>query len=145
MITLSPGRLGVAASILLMTFPSLNTNADEPVKGDLWETTSQVTMQGMPPGMVMPVQPGSRCLPQNSTEPPAGPPDQDCENSAMQRDGSKVTWTVHCSAPHEMNGVGEITYEGTDSYAGTIQFTSAEGNVTISLTGRKNGECDNPE
>jgi hypothetical protein len=43
-----------------------------------------------------------------------------------------------------MTGQGEITYEGTDAYTGTIKYTSSEGNMTINLTGKKIGTCDNP-
>ena len=39
---------------------------------------------------------------------------------------------------------GEITFSGADSYSGQIKFTSDEMKMTIKLTGRKIGGCDNP-
>lgn len=60
----------------------------------------------------------------------------------MQTVGSKVTWNVTCP---DMTGVGEITRDGTDAYTGTIKFASAQGGMTVNLTGKKVGECDNPQ
>ena len=44
-----------------------------------------------------------------------------------------------------MTGTGEITFEGTDTYRGAINATAEGVNVTINLSGKKIGTCDNPQ
>jgi uncharacterized protein DUF3617 len=109
-------------------------------KGDQWETTSQMTMEGMP--MAMPARTLKVCSKKDWTEPPGG--QKNCKNTNMQVVGNKVTWDVACTGP-TMTGHGEITRQGTTAYAGNILFTTEQGNMTIKISGRKLGECDNPQ
>lgn len=136
---------GVIAAVLTLLTSALLFRAiaaDAP-KGDEWETTSQMTMEGMPAGMPgMPVTKLKVCSARDRTEPPMSTR-ENCTNSAYTREGSKVTWETVCTNP-DMRGTGEITFEGADSYKGTIKFASEAGNMTIKLTGKKIGECDNP-
>ena len=44
----------------------------------------------------------------------------------------------------EMSGVGEMTFEGSDAYSGTIKFEAEGMSMTTKLTGKKVGTCDNP-
>jgi hypothetical protein len=62
----------------------------------------------------------------------------------MKTVGSKVTWDVKCTGP-DMRGVGEITYSGDDAYNGSIRFTAEQGPMTVKLSGRKLGGCDDPK
>ena len=136
---------GILAAVLAILMSSLLFRAiaaDAP-KGDEWETTSQMTMEGMPPGMPgMPVSRLKVCAAKDRTEPPMSTR-ENCTNSGYTQEGSKVTWETVCTDP-AMTGTGEITFEGTDSYTGTIKFASEQGNMTIRLTGKKLGECNNP-
>jgi hypothetical protein len=43
-----------------------------------------------------------------------------------------------------MQGTGEITFDGSDSYTGAIKATSQGMNLTIKLSGHKIGTCDKP-
>jgi hypothetical protein len=134
--------LPVAAVIVLsspLVFQAIA--ADSPAKGDQWETTTRMSMEGMP--MQMPAQTMKICAARNATEPP-GATRQNCTNTNFTRVDNKVTWEVKCTGP-AMTGTGEIVYSGTDSYTGTIRFVSAEGNMTINLSGRKVGTCDHPQ
>jgi hypothetical protein len=65
--------------------------------------------------------------------------------SNFRKIGPKATWTVQCTGEMAMSGVGEMTFEGTDSYTGTIKFTSNEMAMTVNLSGQKIGGCDNPQ
>jgi len=135
------GRLMAVVSLGLLVLAPARA-ADEP-PGILWDTTSQTVMEGMP--MQMPVQKLKICAAKGDwNHPPAGGNDN-CRNLNFQRVGPKATWTVQCTGEMEMTGVGEMTFEGTDSYTGSIQF-SAEGgmNMTVKLTGKKVGTCDKP-
>src|SRR5690349_13520769 len=96
--------------------------------GDLWETTSQMSMEGMP--MAMPARTLKVCSKKDWTEPPGG--QKNCKNTNMQVVGNKVTWDVACTGP-TMTGHGEITRQGTTAYAGNILFTTEQGNMTIKI------------
>jgi uncharacterized 2Fe-2S/4Fe-4S cluster protein (DUF4445 family) len=129
----------LSALVLLGSLPS---QAAEP-PGDLWEVTSQMEMEGMP--FKMPARPLKICVAKNAQEPPGSANDErGCTNSEMARVGNKVTWTSSCSGPPAITGQGEITYEGTDAYAGTIKYVTDDGNMTINLTGKKIDSCDKP-
>jgi hypothetical protein len=62
----------------------------------------------------------------------------------MKKVGNTVTFTSTCAGPPAMTGKGEITYEGTDAYTGTIVYDTEQGTMTIKLTGKKTGGCDKP-
>jgi hypothetical protein len=44
-----------------------------------------------------------------------------------------------------MSGSGEIVRDSADAYKGTIKFTTERGSMTIALSGRRIGDCDNPQ
>ena len=119
--------------------------ADVPLPGEIWDTTSQPTMEGMPPGFQMPTTRLTQCLAKNRTEPPVAPSSQGtCTNSNFQSTGNKVTWAMQCTGP-AMTGTGEIVYAADrKSYTGVIKFIGAQGKMTINLTGTKGADCPNP-
>ena len=128
----------IAASLVL-TAPSAALAADPP--GDLWEMTSQPVMEGMP--MAMPSQTQKVCTAKTWTAPPPGR-DESCVTSDFERSGDKVTWSVACSGEMSMSGTGEITFTGPDAYTGQVALASDEMSMTVRLSGKKVGECDNP-
>jgi hypothetical protein len=139
MIPAWPGRLAAAASLVLMALAPVRA-ADPP--GILWDMTSQMVMQGMP--MAMPPQTMKLCAAKQWTRPPPGG-DKTCVNSNYKVVGNKATWTMQCSGEMPMTGTGEMTFEGTDSYTGAIKATAEGMSMTIKLSGRKIGTCDNPQ
>lgn len=132
------GRLAAAASLVLLALAP--ARADDP-PGILWETTSQMVMEGMP--MAMPARKLKLCAAKEWTRPPPGG-DDNCTTSDFQRAGSKVSWTVQCTGEMEMTGVGEMTFEGSDAYSGTIKFEAEGMSMTTKLSGKKIGTCDKP-
>ena len=141
-------RTGFAASLLAIVVAVVvarGTAAGQTAaaKGDQWETTSQMSMEGMP--MQMPATTLKICAAKNPTEPPGLTNAQrNCKNSNFKKEGNKVTWDTQCTGP-AMTGTGEIVYADNNSYSGTLKFNSAQGNMMIKLTGRKLGDCDNPQ
>jgi uncharacterized protein DUF3617 len=142
-------RVGVllVAGIVLGTFLTFAASSKPPVStgktGDLWEVTSQMSMEGMP--MQMPSQKNKVCASKSWKEPPgAQNPQQQCQISDLKSVGAKTTWKMQCSSP-TMTGDGEITRTSPDAYSGAIKMSSADGNVTIKLSGQKVGECDYAE
>ena len=68
-----------------------------------------------------------------------------CTNSDFAVAGPKITWTSVCTGQMNMTGKGEIVRQGADAYTGAVKYTFAEGVLTVALTGKKVGECDNPQ
>jgi hypothetical protein len=138
-------RLALLACFASALPPGPVQAQDEAVPaGVQWQTTSQVTMEGMP--FSPPPTRTKVCVPADATEPPGSANDErGCVNSDFMQDGPLVTWNSVCSGPPEMTGEGEITYDDTQtSYAGALHYTTDEGAVTIQLTGERIGTCDNP-
>lgn len=138
-------RASTGALLLLglLVVLAAGPRADTPgAAGDLWEVTSKMSMEGLP--MEMPGQTMKVCAAKVWTKPPAGDnPQQKCTRTDYAVTGNKVTWTETCVSP-PMTGKGEITRQGNDAYTGSIQYASEQGNMTIKLTGRKIGGCNNP-
>lgn len=146
MVAPSQHRLTATLLVLLISTPLLPA-ATEPAapageKGVLWETSSQMSMEGMP--MALPVQKMKVCA--RKDQPPVGNDEQHkCTNTDFKIDGKKVSWKTVCTGSHAMTGEGEITYSDADNYTGTIKFASSEGSMTTKLTGKRVGECDVPQ
>jgi hypothetical protein len=133
------GRLAAATALLLVGFGPAQS-ADP--AGVLWESTSQMVMTGMP--FSPPPRTLKVCTAAVWTAPPPGG-DRSCVNTDFQRVGNKVTWKMECTGGDmPMTGTGEITFDGTDAYTGAINATADGVNVTINLSGKKIGTCDNP-
>lgn len=135
-----------SASLLVMLTIALAgaAGADgQESKGDLWETTSQVVMEGLP--FKMPPSSVRVCSFKEWKEPPgSSDKSRNCKNLNMRTAGNKVTWDVQCTGP-TMAGTGELVREGTDAYTGALKLKSAEGAMTVQLKGKKVGGCDNPQ
>ena len=139
MIAQSHGSLAAAASLLFLALAPVRA-ADEPA-GILWDVTSQPVMEGMP--MQMPAQTMKICAAKEWTRPPPGG-DPSCKTSNFQKTGSKATWTVQCGGKMPMSGVGEMTFDGSNSYTGTVKFAAQGMNMLVKLSGKKVGTCDKP-
>lgn len=112
--------------------------------GDLWEVTSQMTMEGMP--IAIPASKVKVCTPKDWTEPPGSADERrKCTNSDFKMvDGVKATWKVTCAGPPAMSGHGELTRDGADAWSGAIKFTSSEGAMNVKLSGRRLDDCEKP-
>jgi hypothetical protein len=129
--------VAVSAALLLVLAPAL---AEDP-PGVLWQTTSQMVMEGMPfkpPPTTLKV-----CTAREWTQPPQGG-DESCVTTNFQRAGNKATWNVQCSGKMPMTGTGEITFADDGSYTGAINATADGMAMKINLSGKKIGTCDKP-
>ena len=136
----------MAASLLFCSMPiqAADTPPAAPEKGDLWEVTSQMSLEGMP--MAMPARTMKVCTPKEWKEPPAGMDErQKCQTSDFKGEGSTYTWKVTCAGPPAMTGVGEMTRSGADAWSGLITFTGGEAAMKMKLNGKRLGECDLPK
>jgi Protein of unknown function (DUF3617) len=131
----------VTAILALGSTPPHAVAAEGTVPGDRWEVISQMSMEGMP--MALPPNKIKVCSPKEWKEPPGGADERrKCTNSDFKLDGTKATWNVTCAGPPAMTGTGEITRESDDAWSGAIKFMSADGAMTIKLSGRKLEECE---
>jgi len=132
-----------ALAILTLTLAGPAGARGQESKGDLWETTSQMSMEGLP--FKMPASTVKVCSFKEWKEPPgSADKSRNCKNVNMRATGNKMTWDVQCTGP-TMTGTGELVREGTDAYSGSLKLNSADGAMTIQLKGKKVGGCDNPQ
>jgi hypothetical protein len=134
-------RLAAAAAALVAFLVISPARAADP-PGVLWESTSQMALAGMP--MQMPARSQKVCTAKQWTKPPPGG-DPSCVFSDYKMVGNKATWKMQCGGQMPMQGSGEMSFEGAESYTGAIQATSQGTNMTIKLSGKKVGTCDNPQ
>lgn len=128
----------VTAAGILMMQPAA---AQAPVPGNLWETTTQMEMPGMP--MAMRPRTQQACVAKNSDQPPiASPPDNNCEMTDVNSSGGKTTWKMKCTGKEPMTGDGEMAYQGKDSYTGKMTMTMDAGTMTMKMSGKRLGDCD---
>jgi len=130
------GRLLAAVSMALLASPAVA----EERPGNLWKTTSQMSMPGMP---AMPPQTMELCTAKEWNQPPPPPQGQTCTQTNFQHTGNKITWSIACTGEMDMTGEGEITFDD-EAYTGAILFNAGGMTMTVNLTGTKIGECDNP-
>lgn len=131
--------------------------AQTPRRDGRWEVTTQMEMAGMPGGRGMPPMASTQCITKEQAEdpqkmvpqPPArGGGQNDCKVSDYKTVGSKVTWTMKCTTPQEVDGTGEVTY-GNDTYEGTMtmNMTMTRGGqsmpmqMTMKVNGKRLGDC----
>lgn len=131
-------RLLKSAAVALFVMAAPATQAKEP--GDLWETTTEMKMEG---GMSIPATTVQACQPREWNEPPGSADmDKNCTVLDFKNVGNKTTWKIRCEGSNPMTGTGEITRQGRDAYAGVMRMSSKEGEMTMKLSGRRIGECD---
>jgi len=142
---LASSVLIAGALVMVSLLPEVAAQSST-ARGDLWDTTSQssITMGGT--SMPMPPQAHKVCAAKTWTRPPvASSREMKCTNSDFAVAGQKVTWTSVCSGEMTMIAMGEIVRQGADAYAGTVKYAFAEGSMTVAISGKKVGECDNPQ
>lgn len=118
--------------------------AQDAVEGELWDTTAQPSIPGMP--VKMPAYKTKICQKKEWSKPPATSKDEsrNCKATGFTQTPTKVTWTMACDNP-PMTGEGELTFNGTDAYVGVFNMHSDQFDMKIDLTGKKIGTCDDPE
>ena len=117
------------------------SGATEKIPGDLWETTIQMSMEGME-SMAMPPMTNRSCQKKDAewTEPPGAKQDDTCEAVDWKVSGSTATWSIRCK--DGSSGTGEMVFDGKEAYRGTMHIKSSEGAMSMKLSGRRVGDCD---
>ena len=140
-----PLRRLLGAMVLLASSPLLHAEqaaTAETAVGDLWQMTSQMSVEGM--DFKMAPTTSETCAPRTWTQPPGTRQEEDCQNSDFRMEDNKATWKITCTDEAHTTGEGEIIRDGDDAFTGTIKFTSDEGNMNLAISGVRSGDCDNP-
>jgi hypothetical protein len=127
-------RLAVAAAVLSLPLAVLAAGQDE-----LWEVSSQMSMPGMPAGMGAMTQ--RVCQDKDPRrQAPQGQNMENCKVTDVKQSGNKTTLTVTCP---DSRAVIENTYNAARTeYKGSMRMTSRDGDMTMTMNGRKVGTCD---
>ena len=134
-------QAAIAVACLSLGVLSVTSGKSAEAAGDLWQVTSQMSMPGMP--FQMPAQTQQVCAKKQWTTPPTGNgPDRTCTNTDFATNGNTSSWKIACQNP-PMTGTGQITRTG-EGYTGAIKFNAPQGEMTVNLTGRRMGDCNNP-
>lgn len=137
-------RLAVVVSVLSAVSalaeppaPPAST-AKEP--GEVWELTSQTT--GM--GFSMPSRTTRVCHAKTGwNDPPMAEGNGDCEVLDVKSSPGKMSWSMRCKGNPPATGTAEITFDGRETYQGTMTMSMAQGEMKTKLSGRNmHQECD---
>ena len=105
---------------------------------ELWEVTTQMNMAGMPPGMGAQTQ--QLCQEKTAEKKPVIPARENCKVTDYKESGNRVTMTVTCP---EGTSVIEHTFNAARTeYKGTMKMKTRDGDMTMTMNGRKVGTCD---
>jgi len=107
--------------------------------GTRWQSTMTMQMAGM----TMPAQSSYVCNDGSSDAPPIKA-QKDCELYDVQRTGNTQSFKMRCTGQNAMEGSGQITYT-SDSYQGSMVFHARQGDMNMTLSGKKLGRCDGTE
>ena len=110
--------------------------------GELWEMTSQMSMAGMPAGMI-PAQTTQVCQSEKFDRPPQQEEKSKCTISNLRHTPTRVTYDIRCEGNPPTTGSAEYSFEANRTrMKGTMRMVTKDGEMTMQMTGRKVGACD---
>ena len=106
--------------------------------GELWETTVQMNIPGMPAGM------GARkqqvCTEKGDVKKAAQKGNEKCKMTDVKESGNKTTMTMQCP---EGTAVMEWNYNAAHTeYTGSMKMKTKDGDMAMTMAGKKLGTCD---
>jgi hypothetical protein len=105
---------------------------------ELWEITSQMNMAGMPAGMG--AQTSRICQDKDPSKHKVQGQNENCKVIDAKQSGNRSTTTVKCP---DSTMVIEHTYNAARTeFKGTMKSTGGQGDMTVTMSGRKVGSCD---
>lgn len=112
--------------------------------GELWEMTSQMSMPGMPAGMI-PAQTQQVCQGQNFDRTPGEQDRSKCTITNMKQTPARITYDVKCEGNPPTTGSADYQFEANRTrMKGTMRMQTRDGEMVMQMTGRKVGAC-NPQ
>ena len=139
-------RIGLVAPIALAAL-AFAPAAFPQQKGDQWEITVKMQMEGMPSGM--PAHTVRMCLDKRARDEAYVPRSRgDCKMLDSSKAGNTLRYRMECGGGGDpMVADGEITWT-SDRYDGKMHMKGKSGgdgfDMSQTFTGRKIGECSDP-
>ena len=114
------------------------TLAHAALEGELWESSVQMNIPGMPAGM------GARkqrvCTEKGDVKKAAQKGNEKCKVTDLKESGNKITMTMQCP---EGTAVMEWNYNAAHTeYTGSMKMKTKDGDVAMNMAGKKLGACD---
>jgi hypothetical protein len=110
--------------------------------GELWEMTAQMSMAGMPAGMI-PAQTSQVCQSEKFDRPPQQEEKSKCTISNLRQAPNRVTYDIKCEGNPPTTGSADYTFEANRTRVkGTMKIVSRDGEMVMQMSGRKVGACD---
>jgi hypothetical protein len=129
-------RIQLAATAVLLCLPLAVLAAGQ---DELWEVTTQMNMPGLPAGMGGNTQRVCQDKDPRKQVPP-GENAEKCKVSDAKQSGNKTSVTVSCP---DGTMLIENTYNAARTeYKGTMRMSGSQGDMTMTMSGRKVGSCD---
>ena len=106
--------------------------------GELWESTVNMNIPGMPAGM------GARkqqvCTEKGDVKKAAQKGNEKCKVTDVKESGNKTTMTMQCP---EGTAVMEWNYNAAHTeYTGSMKMKTKDGDMNMTMAGKKLGACD---
>jgi hypothetical protein len=134
------------SSIALLTIALSWTalaQTQSPMRPGSWQVTIKMNMPGM--GEMPPMTQTQCVTPEMVKDPagavPKGPGGSDCKMSEYKLTASTATYKMTCTKPTDMTMLGEMKYNGTDAYTGTMTMESNGQKMTMNVDAKRTGEC----
>lgn len=106
--------------------------------GELWEVSSQMSMPGLPAGMGAHTQ--QVCTEKGDPSKAATRNNSKCKVTDRKQSGNRMTMTIVCP---EGKSTFETTYNSAHTeYDGRMVTQTQQGEMTMTMHGRKLGSCD---
>ena len=105
---------------------------------DLWEVSTQMNMAGMPPGMGAQTQ--QVCQEKTADRKPVMPAREKCKVTDYKESGNRVT--IHVTCPEGTSVIEQTFNASRTEYKGTMKMKTRDGDMTMTMNGRKVGTCD---
>jgi hypothetical protein len=133
------------ATLAVLSAGAMVVFAQTPMRPGRWEVTMQMQMPQAP--VQMPEMKTTQCItpeqlkdPVNAVPQTGANANQDCKVSDYKVTGTTVTWQLACTKPQAMTSTGEMIFDG-DTYAGTMKMKTAQGDMSMTLAGKRLGDC----
>jgi hypothetical protein len=137
----------VSGALLCVLLSGTSALAGVNMQEGSWETTVQMTMEGLPFPMPPTTYTSTQCLTKKDMVPSTEGKGQKCRIRNQKVSGNTVTWSVVCEdSQGRSEGEGKITYAGS-SFSGVIKTkitTKGESKPmrsTMEMKGKRLGNC----
>jgi len=119
------------------------------IQPGLWQFEYTTTVTGMPFAMPARTNTQKKCVTQEEAkkiwQSASESKGEKCQYTDLKKTGSHVAWKMKCTGNSNMQGHGEVTFESSTAYHGTIEMAmQSEGqsmNTHMEFKANRIGDC----